>query len=105
MMNGLSVSSNFAHGSAIEDEFRILEFTAHTVGLRYNGRYVKQIIDLHLDERTVPRVKNWTTVSGAFNLFSFLGGFLPMWTELRVINSVKSKLLSTNWPQDEMGQL
>jgi hypothetical protein len=33
----------------------ILEFTAHTVGFRYNGRYLKQIIDFHLNERTVPR--------------------------------------------------
>ena len=32
---------------------RISEFTAHTVGLRYNGRYLKQIIDLRLEERTV----------------------------------------------------
>ena len=39
----------------------ILEFTAHAVGLRCNGRHLKQIIDLHLAERTVPRVKNWTT--------------------------------------------
>ena len=78
----------------------ILEFTAHTVGLRYNGRYLKQIIDLHLDERTVPRVKNWTTVSSALNLFSFLGGFLQIGTELRVVNSVNQKILSTNWPQD-----
>jgi hypothetical protein len=80
MMNGLSVSSNFAHRSAIKDGLGILEFTAHTVGLRYNGRYLKQIIDLHIDERTVPRVKNWTAVSSAFNLLSFLGGFLQMGT-------------------------
>lgn len=83
----------------------MLEFTAHTVGLRYNGCYLKQIIDLHLDERTVPRVKNWTTVSSAFSLFSFLGGFLQMWTELGVVNSVNHKILSTNWPQDEMRAL
>jgi hypothetical protein len=35
----------------------ILEFTAHAVGLGYNGRHLKQIIDLHLDERTVPRAE------------------------------------------------
>jgi hypothetical protein len=57
-----------------------LEFTAHTVCLSYNGRYLKQSIDLHLDERTVPKMKNWTTVSSAFNLFPFLGGFLQIAT-------------------------
>ena len=91
-MNGLSVSSNFAHESAIKMDSEISEFTAHTVGLRYNGRYLKQIIDLHLDERTVPRAKNWTTVSSAFNLFSFLGGFLKTGTELRAVNSLNQKI-------------
>ena len=79
----------------------ISEFTAHTVGLRYNGCYLNQNIDLHLDERTVPRAKNWTTVSSAFNLFAFLGGFLQIGTELRVVNSVNHKILSTNWPHDD----
>jgi hypothetical protein len=40
-----------------------------------------------------------------FQLFSFLGGFLQMVMELKDVNSVNQKILSTNWPQDEKGPL
>jgi len=43
---------------------------------------------------------NWTIGKDRFQLFSFLGGFLPVMTELLVANSGNQKILSTNWPHD-----
>ncbi len=58
-----------------------------------------------LIERTVPRADELDHRLDCFQLFSFLGGFLQMVMELKEVNSVNQKLLSTNWPQDEIEAL
>jgi len=56
-------------------------------------------------DRTVSRVKNWTTGSSAFNLFSFLGGFLQIGREVRVVNSVNGKNFVHKLATSCVGQL
>jgi len=44
---------------------------------------------------------NWTMYERHFHLFSFLGGFLQIATEVMGVESVTQRILSTNWPHDE----
>ncbi len=54
------------------------ESADHTVGLPSNKGYLKQISDLHLTERTVPRVMNWTIGDDSFQTFSVFRRFFAL---------------------------
>jgi hypothetical protein len=63
----------------------------HTVRLVANYCYLKHIRNLHVAERTVRGVMNWTIAKECLQLLSFLGGFLQISTKLRVVNFRESK--------------
>src|ERR1043165_6559500 len=56
--------SNFAHGCAIKDDFR--DFRVHRAHGSPSGipdPILSKLSISYLDQRTAPRVKNWTTVT------------------------------------------